>query len=345
MRVAIGAAVAAGAFLVTPVAAQTPPGAATAAAGARTASLAPPVAARGPSAPGEVTVRASADRTAVWVGDRLTYTVEITCRRGTDVLDDDLSPDKLRLDGLQLVGSETTREDARDGTAVHRVRYVLAAYRVDVPSVRVAPLAVRTYVKRPGQRLEDAAPAGEVHVPGAVIAFRSVLADDPESDVLRDGRPAARRAAGFAAAQSVGIGLIVASIAPVVFGVLTLARRRSRRVAHRSVRQVKHEERASLDSVRLLDLASPEARVEALARIEVLIRHHLREVCGVEGPSLTPDEVGPALAARGARVPADVVASLLAACELGRYAPADKRPSEEACREAIGQAERVLEAR
>jgi len=35
-----------------------------------------------------------------------TYTIEITCQRGVDVLADDLSRDKLKLDGLEMVGGD-----------------------------------------------------------------------------------------------------------------------------------------------------------------------------------------------------------------------------------------------
>src|SRR5919108_1005307 len=141
----------------------------------------------------DVKVRTALDRTAVWVADRVTYEVTLTCARGVDILVDDLSRDKLRVDGLDVVGSDSERTTSRDDETTYRFRYYLTTYRVDLPSLKIAPLAVRYYVKRPGLRLQDAAPAGEVTVPAATIAFRSMLPDEAVSDQLRDTRPAMPR--------------------------------------------------------------------------------------------------------------------------------------------------------
>ena len=42
------------------------------------------------AAPAPVQVRASVDRTAIWVGDRVTYAIDIVCGRGVEILLDDL---------------------------------------------------------------------------------------------------------------------------------------------------------------------------------------------------------------------------------------------------------------
>src|SRR5207247_1130185 len=83
------------------------------------------------------------------------------------VLDDDLSKDKLKLDGLDLASVETTRDPGVGDTTIRRFLYRLTSYRVDLPSLKIGALSVRYYVKRPGQRLEDAVAAGELQVPGA----------------------------------------------------------------------------------------------------------------------------------------------------------------------------------
>ena len=293
----------------------------------------------------DVRVRTSLDRTAAWVADRVTYTVEVVCRPGVDILDEDLSRDKLKLDGLDILSVDAARDTAADGTVVHRFTYSLTIYRIDIPELRIAPMSVRYYVKRPGQRLQDAVPAGEAEVPGASVALRSTLPDAQNTASLRDQHAPPRRAAMFSLAQPVGVGLVIASIAPVLFwGAAYVARRRDR-ASHRTARQVRIEERASIESTRSLDVTSADARREAYTRINTLVRDHLREVCGVAGPSLTPAEVTPALTARGSRMPADTVAALLAECERARYAPPDGLPSADACRDALAQAEQVLAIR
>ena len=99
--------------------------------------------------PPAVHARAFVDRTAIWVGDHVTYTVEIVCPRGFDVLLDDLSKDKLKLDGLDALATDSSQTTAADGTTTHDFRYVLTTFHVDMPSVSVAPFSVRYYLSRP----------------------------------------------------------------------------------------------------------------------------------------------------------------------------------------------------
>ena len=293
----------------------------------------------------DVEVRTSLDRTAMWVGDRVSYTIQVTCKRGVDVLDDDFSREKLKLDGLDLVDSSSAQETGLNDSTTHRFRYVVTTYRVDAPLFRIGSLTARYYVKRPGQPLQDTAPAGEIEVPGAVIALRSMLPDERETAELRDGHPPSARPPLFAAAQPIGLGLIVASIVPAAAWGAALFGSARRRTVRRSARQVRHEERDSLEAVRVLDLDTPDGRRAAYSKLDVLVRSHLRDVCGIPGPSLTPSEVVPALAARGSHVPSQMVASLLTACERARFAPPGFLPSAEACREALEQAETLLKTR
>ena len=290
----------------------------------------------------DVAVRAFVDRPAAFVGDRVTYTIEVTCKRGIDVLIDDLSRDRLALEGLDIVGSDVAQEAGPGETTVYRFRYYATTYRVDVPALKIAPPAVRYYVKRAGQRPDDAAPAGEVRVPGLSIPFRSLLPDDSDVAGLRDDRPATARPAAFVMLRSAGIGLVIVSILPVLFAVAGLIRRPRVSRPRRSTRSVRHEERASLDAVRAIDLTTVEGRREAFTRLDTLVREHLRDACGAPGPSLTSSEIVPALAGRGGRVPIELASAVLTMCELARYGPPHHGPSADACRQAIDQAEQVI---
>ena len=287
----------------------------------------------------DVAVRTFVDRPAAFVGDRVTYTIEVTCKRGMDVLVDDLSRDRLALEGLDIVGSDVAREAGPGETTIYRFRYYATTYRVDVPVLKIAPPAVRYYVKRAGQR---GAPAGEVRVPGLSIPFRSLLPDDSDEAGLRDDRPATARPAAFVMLRSAGIGLVIVSIVPVLFAAAEIIRRRPASGPRRSTRSVRHEERASLDAVRAIDLTTIDGRREAYTRLDTLVREHLRHACGVPGPSLTSSEIVPALAGRSGRVPIELASAVLTACELARYGPPHHGPSADACRQTIEQAEQVI---
>jgi hypothetical protein len=296
------------------------------------------------SAGKDVEVSASFDRSAMWVADRVTYTVTVTCRRGFDILTDDLSRDKVRLEGLELVGLDSSREDRGEGMTTYRYAYRLTSYKIDQPLQKFGEMRVRYYTKRPGQRVEDVAPAGDVLVPGASVAVRSTLPDEAQTSVFRDARPAQQRSALFAALQPVGIGLVIVSIVPAGLLVAVVVARARTRTTRRSARQVRHEEQTTLEALQAVDLGTEAGRREAYDRVNTLVRTHLRDAVGVPVDGLTAAEVGPVLTARGARAPVELVKSVLSACEQARYG-SNGAGSAQACRETIEQAEQVLAVR
>src|SRR2546425_613644 len=165
---------------------------------------------------GDVAVSASVDRTAMFVGDRATYTIELTCKRGVEILPDDLSGDKLKLEGLELAGSDNSRQSGRDGATTYQFRYVVTTYRVDAPRLTIGPMTVRYATARPGQRLEEAAPAGEVQGPPASIALRSAPPDEAGVLGIRRDPPATTRPPVFAVLLALGVGLVIVSIVPAL---------------------------------------------------------------------------------------------------------------------------------
>ena len=292
----------------------------------------------------DVEVRSSVDRTALWVGDRATYTIDLTCKRGVDVVAADASRDKLKLEGLEVVDATTDRRAGRDGATIYQFRFVLTTYRTDAALLKIAPLTIRYAVRRAGQRMEDAAPAGDVQAPGATLAFRSVVPDDADVGGIRSDKSPHPRAARFSATQPIGIGLVIVSIVPALIAVLSLARRARLPRLRRSPRAVRQEERESLETVRAIGVETVERRREVFTKLDALVRQHLRDACGVPGPSLTPPEVPLVLATTRTSVPAELVASVLGTCELARYGPPHVMPSADACRDAIENVSRIIEA-
>jgi hypothetical protein len=310
----------------------------------RPAASAPAVPAPAPAKTRDVEVKASVDRTAVWVGDHVTYTVDVICKPGIDILDDDLSKDHLKLEGLDVLSTETTQQDTPDGGRLHRFRYVLTTYHVDAAALKIAPMSVRYFTRRAGQRVQDATPAGEVVVPGVTLAYRSMLPDAQETYGLRDARATLPRSRLLAHAQGIGWALVIVSMAPAAFWIVGLVQNR-RRVVRRSKREVRESERASLEAARALDLSTVEGRRDAYGQMNAIVREHLRDACGVPGLALTPAEIEPALGRSKSRVPADQVTALLLECDRARYAPADTLPKADVCRDALDRTEQILAVR
>jgi hypothetical protein len=290
-----------------------------------------------------VQARSSVDRTAAWVADRVTYTIEVLCAPGVDILLDDLAKEKLRVNGFEIVSSDSTATtDAADRTT-HKLRYVLTTYRVDTPHLSIEPISVRYYTRRPGQRLQDVAPAGEVQIPGAAVSFRSTLPDNQPSYALRDSRAAIPRQAVFTRAKSLGLALVVISLAPAVFlGAVAIRRRTARRPGRRSARRARADHRAALERLRGLEVATEEDRRRAYDAISRAVREHVASRAGVPATALTATEIEAALAHGKGRVSREEVSALLANCDEARYGPAPVLPSVQACRDALAAAEHIL---
>lgn len=294
----------------------------------------------------QVRATSSVDRTAIWVADRVTYTIDVVCDRGVDILLDDLAKEKLRLNGLEILSSDSSQTtDAADRTT-HRLRYVMTTYRVDTPALSVEPVSVRYYARRPGQRLQDMAPAGEVVVPGAAIAFRSTLPDRQPIYGLRDARDRSPRDPFFVRAQSIGVALVIVSLAPALLVLAAALRRRTLRApGRRSARQARKDKRDALERLRTLDVSSEEERRRAYDEISAAVREHVAAAASVPAPSLTAAEVQTELEGARGRVPRETVAALLAECDAARYGPPDAMPSAQQCRDALTTAEQVLAGR
>src|ERR1700730_11308072 len=135
-----------------------------------------------------VSGRSSLDRTAAWVGDPVTYTVEIVCSPGYDIIGDDLARDRLPLEGLEVRATNTTREARDDGAVLHRVRCELASYTPERESLRIGPMSIRYYRRQADGRIANQLPIGSVEVPAEDLALRSALPDSSGA-VIRAAKP------------------------------------------------------------------------------------------------------------------------------------------------------------
>ncbi len=288
-------------------------------------------------------VSSSVDRTAIWIADRVTYSVDIVCAQGVDVLLDDISKEKLRLTGLEIVSTDATATTDAEGRTSHHLRYVLTTYKVDAAPATIEPLTIRYYAARPGQRLQESAPAGEVRIPGATVAFRSTLPDNAATSVLRDGREPAARSWVFSNARQLGLAAVILSLAPAAFVLAGVIRRQTRAVtAKRSKRRVRADHRATLERLRTLDVATEDDRRRAYDEISTALREHVASRSHVPATALTAEELDSALASTGGRLPRESIASLLATCDEARYGPARALPNSEQCRDALSTAEQLL---
>lgn len=293
-----------------------------------------------------VTVSTHIAPPAMWVGDRVTYTIEIACPAGVDIVLDDLDRSKLTLNGLDLLSAGSRRQ--QEGHAVrYTFDYVLTTYRVDVASPGIGPLKVRYFLARPGQRTQDATPAGTVTVAATTIAFRSLLPDDQTASQVREGGQIPPRWLPYRLLGPVGIGLVLLSVVPaalIVVKAADAARRRRRRERRPSARRARQAAREALESISAADVSDPRARREGFTRLEALVRGHLVAVVSAEFAALTAEEIRAAPANGHSDVAWDRVTSVLESCEIARFGGLDTQPSPEDWRTALDDARAVVGA-
>ena len=288
-------------------------------------------------------VRAELSRTAVCVGDPITYTVEIACPPGTDILVDDLSRDRLRLQGLEVGSAETEQDTRADGTVVHRVRFHMASYSTDTPSLHIDAISVRYYVRRPGEHVEGVTPTGDIEIPAIDIALRSTLPDGGPTSI-RIGKASASLPASAGWLGPLGIAAVALSLVPVFVGLAAfMARLRTSRAARQSTRRSPEEARRALEEIRQLDVtADAAARREAFDRLDAWLRDYLTDL-DVPARSLTADEIEASVREHQPGLPGDAIASVLRECQRARFGGPEQLPDGQTLGRALDTARALFE--
>lgn len=292
-----------------------------------------------------VSVRSSVDRTAAWVGDRVTYTVELVCLPGYDIVADELARERLPVEGLEVRAASTTRETRDDGAVVYRARFEVASYSPRAERLRIGPVAIRYYRKQEDGSIAAQSPVGTVAIPEEELALHSTL---PEAAglVLRVARapmlfPSFTRAAYLL--YPLGVALMALSLVTVALGLKgTLARRRTLIRAQEPTRRPSTEYQMALNEIRQLDdTANPEALSHAFGRLDHLLREVLAEM-NIHARSLTPDEIDSSVGVGGDGTAPRAIARVLRDCERVRYGGPSHPPSRELLAHALDRAEEVL---
>lgn len=284
-------------------------------------ALATPARAQQPASPAAaVHVETSVSRTAVWVGDRVTYTVTLHCAARVEIVSDDLLADRLQTSGLEFLDVTADRESLEPDRVVHRVRYTFATYRIDGTPLTIAAFPVRYFVTQPGVTSAAGAPAGEVRIPALSLALRSTIDEADAGRAIRDGRPLLPVPRRLRLAGPAGLGLLLLAAAPVALWGLAAARRLRRTRAPGHDRLTRKQIRASLESLKALDVRTVEARRDAYAQLDAWVRQRMTDATGVEAAALTPPELLASLPeAEGGRW-LDAAHAVVVECERAKYA-------------------------
>ena len=286
----------------------------------------------------DVRVQTALSQTALWAGHVVTYAVTITCRPGVDILQGDLDADKLMLEGLQAVGQTLDRRVLDDGSAQYVATYRLTTFEPGAEKVGIGDWVVR-YAS--GASAGASTPAQEARIPGAALAWRSALPDEPRSLDLRGDRGVEPTPDWWRYTRPTAFALIVVSLMSVGTLVATrVASRRPRDTRKRPRREAARDLRTTLTELDAADVSTPAARVSAYERLEAALRRHVAEVTGLPAMALTPAEL--AARANGTPLPLDEVSRVLESCQRARFAPLDRVPNVEEFRATVAEVQRLV---
>jgi len=294
-----------------------------------------------PAPPPDIRVHSSLSQTAAWVGDPVAFVVEIEMAPGVEIVADDLKPEKLTIEGLELGTSSSSEDTKADGWRT--VRYVYPVTPWDtLPPKRIGDLVVKFRRPVTTATADGSAPALELKVPGATLSMRSMLPDDGSASGARD-RQASLPVPGWTAwLRPIGLGFIALGAAPVALWILGRVRQPRVSKPRPSTRSLHALAKSLFDELQIIDTSTPDGRRRAYDRIDQDVRAYVMQAENVPAPALTADELRVKLSG-ARRVRADAVCDVLAACEHARYAPADRVPDASALGETISHVRAALE--
>jgi len=269
-------------------------------------------------------VQTSITQTALWVGNVVTYTVNLVCRPGVNVLQEDLAADRLSLQGLQVVGHTLRREVSAEGETRYTAAYRLTTFEPGTETVGIGDWVVRYAI---GSAQGGSAPAQELRIPGAALAWRSALPAALATLDIRGGRAPAAPPWWWQHTRAAAMALVAVSVS-ALGGLLdprvTLGR--PRKAKRRAGREAARDLRSTFAALRDADVTSPAERLAAYAALETAVRRHAAESTALPVAALTPDELRARLAAYPASFSGDEIRRILDECQRARYQPAERLP-------------------
>jgi hypothetical protein len=295
----------------------------------------------GDAASDDIAVHTSVSRTALWVGSLATYTVTLTCRSGVDVLQEDLGADKLPLTGLQVASHSVDRNVLSDGRVRYVVAYQLRTFEPGTDALGVGDWTVRYVAGTPAPGAS--APAQELRIPGAAIAWRSALPAALTTLEVRDARAPQPPPAWWQYAGSAGVALL--TVAAGVFGWMVMTRVAAGRAPKPRRHGGKESARdfdSTLSALRQASVANPGERKAAYATLEAAVRRRAGDLGGLPGAALTASEFQARFPAQPSILMSEELGHVLMTCERARYQPIDRLPGVQDFQATLDAAERVF---
>jgi hypothetical protein len=265
------------------------------------------------------------DRTAIWVGDPVEYTIEVVHPRSVQFALDNLKKEDIALPPFVVRGIQAEEREWRDNQKLLQVVLHLTTYESGKPDLVIPPVALY-YFKRDSALSEKEARAQAIRIPPQRIALRSTLsAGQNRLREFKEIRPVEiPLAIGALVLGLIGMGFVFSRAAVRLWGVVhrdkAVKRPVSRRVRRRWIND-------NLQRIRKMAQGSTQDPKTFYAEIGQFLRQYLTEWLDVEARGLTPVEAREALRAAGYNGGfAQQVQTVLEQCEQEQYGKRDGGP-------------------
>jgi hypothetical protein len=272
------------------------------------------------------TIATRLDRTAIWVGDTLEYTIEVVHPRSVQFALDNLKKEDISLPPFVLRAIRAEEREWRDNQKLLQVVLLLTTYESGKPELMIPPVALY-YFKRDSALSEKEARAQAIRIPPQRIALRSTLSGgQTRLREFKEIRPVEiTLAIGTLVLGLIGMGFIgsraVVRLWRVVHRDKAVKRPVSRRVRQRWIQE-------GLQRIRKMAHDSTQEPKTFYAEISQFLRQYLTEWLDVEARGLTPMEAQEALRAAGYNGAfAQQVRTVLEECEEAQYGKRDGGPA------------------
>ncbi|HWP56839.1 MAG TPA: hypothetical protein VNL14_03010 [Candidatus Acidoferrales bacterium] len=238
------------------------------------------------------------DKTAIWVGDTVRYTIRAIHEPEVEFVMDNLRAENLNLAPFVVRDVSVRQHPFGADKKLLEVTLSLTTYEIGKPELRIPSFALYYFVQRRGFERQAETQAETISAPATRIGLRSTLAGEPLR--LRDARqvdpmgpqawivPVALGLAGFAFLGLQGARRMWRTVRIV----RPKKKRRSRRARHRMAQEF-------LARIRAMGRETPDDQLRFYAEIARFLRDYLGERLDVEAKSMTPQEVETLLQSSG----------------------------------------------
>jgi hypothetical protein len=268
----------------------------------------------------KISVSTRIDKTAIWVGDTLEYTIRAIHDKDVDLVLDNLKKENLNLAPFVVRDISVRQSSYGTGKNVSEITLSLATYESGKPDLRIPPFSLYYFVRAPGLEHQAEAQAETIAVPAIKVGLRSTLTGD--NPKLRDAMPYAESQPQQWIIPLIlglsGLAFLALQLGKRAWTALHTVRPQRKRLSPRARERLAQ---GFVKKIKTMGTESAEDQLRFYAEVSQFLRNYLEEWLEIEARGLTPDEIRSALSDSGRNGPsAEPIKAVLEKCDQVLYA-------------------------